>query len=402
MKRYVIIGSGPAGVTGAEAIRHHNPTGEVLILSLERSPFYYRTDLDLLVGGRMTLEQMFVHPPEFYKDRQIDVRLEQMVVAVHPERNSVRLSTGEEIEYDALLIAAGAKPIVGNWPGVDTEGVVTVRTLEDAQALVGRASVSRRAVVVGGGLVGLILAEALHRRGLELTLLVREPQLWWPVLDGPASDILRRKLEAEGNTVRTEEEVVEFVGEQALRAVKTSKGNVLEVDLAVVAIGVRPNVEFLRDTAVKVDRGVLVNEYLQSSIPNIYAAGDVAQAFDLVQHAHRVNTSWANAENQGNIAGTNMATSKAITFTGGIAANTEIVYGIPFTALGLTNPLDGSYQVLATEQKEVNIYRKLVTKDGRLVGALLVGRSRQVAKLQRLIEEGVDITATGEQLLAEA
>lgn len=199
MTRYVIVGGGPAGVSAANAIRSKDSDGSLTLLDSDQDIPYYRTELDTYIAGTTPEAELPLHPEAFYHDQRIDLRLRTLVVRLRPSECMVDLEDGSSVEYDTLLLAPGSRPLQGAWPGAEVPGLMTIRTWDDAREVIRRlGETSRPVVVVGGGVLGLILAEGVHERGRPVKLLEREPTLWAPLLDGSASRLIKKGLEAAG------------------------------------------------------------------------------------------------------------------------------------------------------------------------------------------------------------
>lgn len=389
MTRYVIVGGGPAGVSAATAIRSQDSNGSLVILDRDRDLPYYRTELDTYIAGTTPEAELPLHPEPFYLDQRIDLRLRTAVARLRPAGRSVDLEDGSSVEYDALLLAPGSRPLRGSWPGADLPGVMTVRTWDDAREVIRRAGeTSRPVVVVGGGVLGLILAEGIHQRGKGVTLLEREPTLWAPLLDEPASAVVRKGVEEAGVAVGLGEEVAEISAESGrVVGVRTSRGRRLETELIIVAIGARPDLGFLEGSGVRVDRGILIDHEFRTNVPGIFAAGDAAQAYDPLTGFFRVVTSWNNAMEQGRLAGLSMANAST-PYRGVIVSNSEGFFGIRVAVLGLTQTGAKALTVLRGRNDEKGLYRKLVLREEKLIGALLVGNVSGEGMMKKFVLEG--------------
>lgn len=393
MTRYVIVGGGPAGVSAATAIRTKDSDGSLVILDRDRDIPYYRTELDTYIAGTTPETELPLHPEPFYREQRIDLRLRTVVARLRPAERKVDLEDGSSVDYDALLLAPGSKPLRGSWPGADVPGVMTVRTWDDAREVIRRiGETSRPVVVVGGGVLGLILAEGIHQRGKRVTLLEREPTLWAPMLDEVASGLVRQGLEAAGVEVGLGEEVAEVsVDSGTVGGVRTSRGRRLETQLVVVAIGVRPDLGFLEGSGVRADRGILIDHEFRTNVPGVFAAGDAAQAYDSITGMFRVVTNWNNAMEQGRLAGLSMANAPT-PYKGVMVSNSEGFFGIRVAVMGLTQTGAKAVKVLTGRNEEKGLYRKLVLRQDKLVGALLVGNVSGEGMMKKLILEGRPLT----------
>src|SRR5437867_844770 len=389
VKRYVIIGGGPAGVSAATAIRAMDGDGEVLIFDRDQDLPYYRTELDTYIGGSTSDADMPLHPAAYYHEQRIVVRLRAVVTKLQPSERWVELDGGERVSYDALLLAPGSFPLTVNWPGDGVAGVTTMRTWEDARGLIRRIKETKRpVVVVGGGVLGLILAEGIRQRGRPVVLLEREPRLWAPVLDETSSELIRQALTQAGIEVLLGQEIVELHGTGGLVAdVRTSKSRRLETELVVVAIGVRPDIGFLQGSGIRTDRGIFIDHEFRTNVREVFAAGDAAQGYDPVSGLFRVATNWNNATEQGKLAGAFMA-GGGDPYRGVILSNSETFCGLRVSVLGLTQLSSSGTVVLSGRDQAKGIYRKLVLRQDKLVGAILVGNTSGEGMMRRMIIEG--------------
>ena len=389
MKRYVIIGGGPAGVSAATVIRAKDPDGEILLFDRDQDLPYYRTELDTYIGGSTSDADMPLHPSTYYQEQHIVLRLRAVVTKVQPPERWVELDGGERVSYDALLLAPGSFPLTVNCSGDRVSGVTTMRTWEDARRLIRRIEETKPpVVVVGGGVLGLILAEGIRQRGRPVVLLEREPRLWAPVLDETSSELIRQALAQAGIEVSLGEEVVQINGANGrVAGASTSKGRRLDTELVVVAIGVRPDIGFLQGSGIRTDRGILIDHEFRTNVREVFAAGDAAQGYDPVSGLFRVATNWNNAMEQGKLAGAFMA-GGGDPYRGVILSNSETFCGLRVSVLGLTQLSAPGTVVLIGRDQDKGIYRKLVLCQDKLVGAILVGNTSGEGLMRRMIVEG--------------
>ncbi len=382
---YVIIGNGGAGVRAAETIRNRDREGKITIIDRESHRCYYRMMLPDYISGWKSRDSIYVVPEDFYEKNGIDFMSSIVVQEVNPDKRQVLLQDGKVLDYDRLLIASGARPRILNIPGIGSSGVVTLRTLDQAEEIIALGSQAKEGVVLGGGLLGVELARAFNEMGLKTRYLIRENRFWPQMLDKVGSSIVERKLEEKGIEILKEEVIEEIEENQGkVKGVITSQGRYLEAQLVGLAVGIVLNIEFLEGSGISTDSGILVNQRLESNLEGIYAAGDVAQAYDLVHGEHRVNTSWMNAQRQGTIAGINMSGGEEI-LEGSIPFNLINIYGIPVVCMGLDLPSGEGYEVLTGDYPRGNLYKKYVLKDDLLVGATLIGDIREARILEKMI-----------------
>ncbi|MEJ2069220.1 MAG: FAD-dependent oxidoreductase [Syntrophobacterales bacterium] len=369
--RHVIIGNGAAGNAAAVAIRHQDPAPELLILSDEPQSAYYRPLITNLLAGGPATDISFSESQGALLPGEC--RLGARVAALDAASQTITLENGEEYGYDRLLLATGAAALVPDIPGWTGSGTFVMRTLADAEIVARAAATAKTALILGAGRVGLKAAMALQQRGLEVTVVEQDPHLAPMQFDQEASDILEKALSDLGLRLIFQQTVTEVrrAGERLTGAV-LADGRVLEAELMVAAVGVRPKVELARQAGLAVNEGIIVDSRLCTSASEVYAAGDVVETTDIVTGHRMVSGLWTNAVEMGRLAGSNMA-GAALEYPGAIAVlNSLEVAGIPTVAVGLTQPPpDPGYQVYQSHRG--SDYRKLVCRDNVLMGALLVG-----------------------------
>ncbi len=408
--RHVIIGSSAAGVAAAETIRKLDPNSEILMISEETGLPYSRCLTPEFLAGRLPEERLRIRPKDFYVRNGILAVLGYRVTAVLPEEKAVILNDGRRINYHKLLIATGSSTAFPPIPGIDNQGVFGLRSLADAKALLEAARGARRAVVIGAGPVGLEAAYALYERGIEVTVVERFPRILFQQLDEEASGILARDLQAEGVRILTGRGVKEIVGPSLWSRLfgKTGKGVILDsgeklkAEIIVVATGTRPNTGLVKGSAIVVNRGIRVNGFMETTVPGVYAAGDVAETTDAVSGVTGLSPIWPNAVAQGKVAGYNMAGKpRELSLKIGMQNAMEFRM-VPAIAVGITNPAGEDYQELKVHRPEENLYRKLVFQGNLLRGMILVGDIEQAGVLAALIKNKVNVSKFKNRLLEKS
>jgi NAD(P)H-nitrite reductase large subunit len=401
--KIIIIGNGPSGVKAAETIRKFNDKSELTLISKEKHLFYFRRNLPWFIAGKFSEEKLIAKKPEFYLKNDINQVLGKTIEKIFIKEKEVLLNSGEKIKYDKLLIASGAAPVTGGWKNLNFKGVFTLRTLDDAKAIKEYMEKTNEAVIVGGGLLGLNMAEVLSKKDLKVHILQRGLKLSPQMLDFEVSNFIKSKLEEKNIEVNFNEELIEIKGENGvLSEVETSKGRKIRCQMLIIAIGVTPAIKFLKETEVKTDKGVLTNGYMKTNIEDIYAAGDVAQVYTRLKAQYLIYTSWASALEQGETAGFNIINQNKKSYLG-VSSNIEFIFGIPVASIGLSNPInEDKYKSLIKNELNKGSYLKIVLENGKIVGGLLVGKEAEKADLiKELIKQQVDVSKYEKKLLKE-
>jgi len=390
--RYVIAGNGATAVMAADALVKEEPGSTIEIYGDESYLAYRRPQIPAFLAGEVELERMLMHSQAWYDERGIAVHRDAHVEALDPGAGQIHLAGGEKVPYDRLLLAVGSRSFVPPIMGTDQPGVFTLRTVEDAMAIREYAQNRRRAVVIGGGLLGLEAARSLRALGLEVTVLEVYGWLLPRQLDRPGAEILTGIIEGMGIHVLTGA-ALECVSEkECVSGVRLKDGRGLEAEVVLISTGVRCRLELAREAGLEVNRGVVVDGHLRSSAEGIYAAGDVAE------FEGRVYGILPAVWDQAPIAAANMAGREAV-YTGTIPSTTLKVVGLDLTSVGEVNPEGEAFEELRRSEPEAARYVKVVLRDGRLVGAILLGDRRRVRMFKGLIDKEADVSTYAERLL---
>ena len=381
--RVVILGSGIAGLAAAEGLRGVAPDARIVLISKEPTLPYYRLNLTRYLAGEITRGDLPVHSEDWYHEQRIELRQGIEATQLDLDARTVELRDGERLPFDRLVLATGAHPFVPPIPGADRDGVVSLRTIEDADLILGAVGSGRRCLCIGGGLLGLETAGALARRGADVTVLESHGSLMPSQLDPRAGALLAAHLGKIGVKLRSAVHVRELTGDRQVAGVALEEGGSVAGELVILATGVRSSTHLARQAGLTVKKGVVVDQCLCTSHPSVLAAGDIAE------HLGVLYGNWSVAQSQGGIAGRNAA-GLAMEFGGVPRSHTLKVLGIEAFSIGQFLPLDGSYRVFAVEAD--GTYQSFVFRDGLLVGANLLGTAALAGVLKKTIESKTDFS----------
>ncbi len=408
--KHLILGNGPAGVVASETLRRLAPADDILMVGHEDAPPYSRMAIPYLLEENIDEAGTWLRKDPAHFERLCIHQLRGRAVALNTDKRTVLFDDGHFEGYDRLLIATGSHPVRPPIPGVDLPEVQTCWTLADARAIAAHARPGARVLQLGAGFIGCIIMEALAKRGVQLTVVEMGDRMVPRMMTPKAGGMIKRWVEDKGIRVVTSAGVQRIdrgseVGADAPLSVSLSTGERLDCDLLIVAAGVAPNVGFLEETSVHVAKGVLVDAQMQTSVPGIFAAGDVAEAPDLFTGAHLVAAIQPNAADQARIAATNMARGGAAGETalkGVLAINVLDTLGLISSSFGQwwgEKPEAGGSGVEMVDEARYR-YLSLQFRDDVLVGATSIGLTQHVGALRGLIHGQVKLGAWKDRLLA--
>lgn len=403
--RYVIIGGSVAGISAAKEIRENDSSGEIVMISGEKSGPYFRPMIPLLIAGQKS-EEDILYPEDQLPGKSINA-ICGTVIEVDAKKKEVLLASGERLAFDTLLIATGGAPLKPAIPGLEGEGVYPLRSMAHAIQIRDAVPTAVSAVVIGGGLVGIKAALALREQAIssgktprEVTVIETLPEILSGRLDRRGAEIIRAAVMQQGISVLTGENVSEVVRRQsAVSGVKLSSGRTIKTDLVIVAAGVKPDIAYLKNSGIQTNRGVLVNELLQTNIADVYAAGDAVEGEDLVTGQTVVSGLWTNAVEMGRTAGMNMA-GRNVKYPGFLSVmNAAELAGIPFVSVGVIEPGIG-YKTIIHDRDYG--YSKLVFKDDFLEGAIFVRDLKNAGIYTNLIKNRIPVTRLKDKIARRA
>ncbi|OQY90643.1 MAG: hypothetical protein B6D38_02630 [Anaerolineae bacterium UTCFX1] len=413
--KYAIVGSGVSGIATIEAIRSVDRSGEVVMIGDDPHGFYSRPGLAYYLTGELHDKALYPRTSDEY--RQMNFRyVKGRVKGVLREARVLELENQTSIAYDRLLIATGAQALPLEAPGANLEGVFKLDHMEDAKRILKHARRGKMAVVVGGGITALELVEGLLARGMNVHYLLRGDRYWSGVLDEHESKIVEARLQVEGVTLHHHAEVIEVMGKKnRVIGARLLDGRTLTCDMVAYAIGIRPRLELAIQAGLAVDRGILVNEFMQTNDPHIFAAGDVAQVYDPAVGRSILDSLWGPARQQGYAAGLNMA-GKTTAYIKAPPFNVTRLAGLTTTIIGavggghdkdLIGIARGDSEtwrslpdaLVAQSGFDVN-HLRLMVGEQRLLGAVVMGDQTLSYPLQKIVSERIDISSIREKLLA--
>ncbi|MBY8985527.1 MAG: NAD(P)/FAD-dependent oxidoreductase [Candidatus Lokiarchaeota archaeon] len=368
-------------------LRGLDPKGEVLIISNENYQFYKRSKILSFVSANCSEDDLFLKGKTFYDDHNINF-IHGHVERVLPNSKQVLLKDGKKYSYDFLLIASGGNPLVLPWKGVDLKGVSTLYSLDDAKRIAEQAKDAENVVVIGGGSIAMKVIQNFRKMDLNITIVEKASHLWPIGFDRKIARIVEKRIKENGIQIYLNEEVVEFRGDnEKLTHVILKSGREINADLAIITIGTKPNVEFLNDTDVKVDQGVIVDSNLRTTIPTIFAAGDVAQIYDPLYNIPMLHATWGNAKKQGRIAAINMTGGK-LKYKGAISIQSIKIFGFKAIAVGITHSKK-NFDEISWISFEKEQCRKFVLRKNKLIGAIVLGKDINKKILKPLLKNAV-------------
>lgn len=381
IRKLVILGAGIAGLTAAEHARMYSPEVEITLISREPVLPYYRLNLTRFLAGEVTEEELYIQHQEWFNERNIAYVTGEANL-LDREAKQVVLRDGSRHGYDRLILTSGSHPFIPPIPGITRAGVTVLRTLKDAKAIQQQLVKGMKVACIGGGLLGLEIAGALSRHGVNVTVLEGYGWLLPRQLPEPAGKLLVQHMEQQGINIRCGVQVKELVGDESVHAIRFAEGDDLPVDLVVIAAGVRPNSHLARQSGLKVETGVVVDDMMQTSDPDILAAGDITE------HLGVLYGIWPASFAQGVVAGSN-AVGGQLEFAKMPPSNRIKVLDIELFSIGQIHPEDAS-----TRQVELSAdgtYKCLFCHDGKVVGAVLYGDTDAAGPVKEAVESRAQI-----------
>ncbi len=393
--RYVIIGGSASAISAVEAIRSIDPSSHIDLFSDEATPLFSRVLLPYYIAEELSKPLLNFRSADFFEQNRVTPHIGVRIQEISASSKVVQSETGEHTPFDKLLLAIGGNPIIPSIPGVDKEGISPLKTMADAERIYHLQG--QKAVVIGAGSVGVETSISFRRRGMEVSLIEQLGHVLPTVFDEEAASIVRKRIESLGIKTYTGEKAIQFKGNGHVKSVVTDAREI-ECDIVVLAVGIKPAIELGQKAGIEIGSlgGIKVDNTMMTSVADIYAAGDVVETYDISRDTNWINAIWPCAAEQGRIAGLNMAGQKT-PYEGSFRRNSIGNFiGVPAISIGITHtdvctecaPADQFQEV---KGKTKDTYRKLILKNGRLVGAILVGQTLKSGLLGTLLKRKVNV-----------
>jgi nitrite reductase (NADH) large subunit len=389
-QRQLIIGNSAAALNAVKAIRENNSTDPITLVSAEKHYAYSPVLLPYYVSKKIKRSALFLADQKFYQQNGVELILGNPATKVDPQNRQVQLASNDILEYDNLLIATGSSPKALGIPGEGLAGVFTLKTVDDADKLVKAAAGMKDIVIIGGGLIGLQAANALYAAGRNIRIVIGSRQPLSRNVDPSCAENICQGIRECGMTILFETHAESIEKAKNKLSVTLSSGQNLEADAVIIGKGVSANMQIVAESEIAVNYGIIVDETMRTNVPNVFAAGDVAEGLNLITGQRQVIATWPNACSQGRTAGINMTggTDK----NEGLSSNICGFLGSAVASVGITNPENDDFEEVVADEPAKGRYRKLVwNKKDELVGAVLMGTVADIGVISNLIRKRVKI-----------
>jgi NAD(P)H-nitrite reductase large subunit len=376
MDPYVIVGNGVTGINAVEAIRARGDSTPIVLFTDQECAFYSRPSLYYIMLGRIEFEDAWARPTDFYDRNGVELRCGATASKVDPEAHTLELTGGETVTYSRLLLAAGTSGRVLPWAAQDLRGIVTLNTLVDVVQIAELLGDSKGAVVVGGGLTSIELVEVCRHWGVPTTFVMRDDRFLGKQLTHDEAELIQARLRAGRVDVRTQEEIAEVTGKEGrvARAV-TGSGDEIACDVAACTVGIVPNTGLAEDAGGETDRGMVVDDHMRTTLPDVYSAGDCAQVRGADGKPQRSELLWYVAADMGRVAGANMSGGEEV-YRRRVFLNAAEFCGLDFCGVGSIVPGQPDVEEVVIRDEDAEGSIRLVMRDGVLIGACFIGDTR--------------------------
>jgi len=392
---YLIIGSGIAGYNALKELLQLKPNSKIIMVSSDKYYPYDRPPLSKdYLRGKLEKDMLFFESDDFYKRDNLEVILNKSVERIDTGSKEAILSDGNTISFNKALITTGGRPRKLNIPG--SENALYLRTLDDSDKIREAAGKSKNALIIGAGFIGVEVASSLTTLGVKTTVVEVMPYIWNTFVDEKVSRVIQQYLESKGISFILNDSLKEIQGKNAI----TSNSRRLETDMLLIAVGITPNVELAKESGIQVDNGIIVNEYLETSAKDIYAAGDIANIFDPREGRRKRIEHWNNAEYTGKLAARNMAGNReAYNFISSIWSD---IFDIHIESAGETRNYD-EYVIRGKFESQRPRFSVIYLKGGTIKGYLAINRNvKEIVALNKLIQKQVEVSSKKDKLVEES
>jgi len=412
--KYLIIGGGVAGTTTAETLRQNDKDGSIAIISDESHLFYSRIMLSKpnFFLEKIPFDKIWLKKKEWYEENKIEFLGGEIATKLDGQQKTVELKSGKILKYQKLLLATGGEARPWPLPNADKKGICYVRDLDEAKDLMENVKTAKQAIAVGSGFVSFEMCEMMRLAGLEVTLIMREPYYWYPLLDEESSKMIEEAMIKGGVKILRNNEVCEIIGNENIEGVILKDGTKIDCQLALIGIGLVCNLDWLKEAGVEINKGIVANEYLETNVTDIYTAGDVAEFKDLVLGERIQLGNWVNAQMQGRVAANNMIASNG---------STSLTTRKPFrfvsfytaTGFGLNIAMSGDvrvkpeYKIIKRGSPDIHsndhldvvgFARIIVDGNDEIIGATFINRTQDMSVINKLIESDFKVSGHKSEL----
>jgi NAD(P)H-nitrite reductase large subunit len=387
---YLVIGGGVAGTTAAETVRANDAAGTICIVNDEPHPLYSRVMLSKPEWflGKISFDHIWLKTLAWYTEKRITYLGGVRAVKLLPDKKQVHLSNGLELEYGKLLLALGTSVRRWSIPGADKKGIYYLRTLDDGQAVVEAVKTKKHPVTVGGGFISFEMDDLFRLANLPVTHLLRESYYWEPLIDEASGHMIEDALTKAGVTLKKNVEAKAVLGDESVEELELSNGDRIPCDMAMVGIGAAPVLDWLKDSGLDMQRGIRANKYLETNLPDVWAAGDAAEYEDVLLEESIELGNWVNATEQGRTVGANMAgTKKEFVF---VSFYTTQGMGISIAFVGDVRVLPDR-TIVKRGSPESGSYARIIVAHDEVEGATMINRTGDLTKLAKLIRTNMKV-----------
>ena len=395
--KYLIIGGGVAGVTAAETIRAKDPTGTIAIVSDEPYLLYSRVMLSKpnFFLGKVPFDQVWLKGEKWYKEKNVTFLGGKSVTSIDSRTKKIGLGGGTSIGYERLLIAVGTSTRRSTVPGAEKKGVHYLRSLDDGKGIMENIKSAKQAVTVGGGFIGFEMADLMQLAGLKTTVVLREPYFWSPVLDEPSGMLIENAMKKSGVEIIHSNEIVEITGGDSVEGVIFKDGTKLACQIVIFGIGTVSRLEWVKSAGIAVNRGIIANEFMETSVKDIWTAGDICEYKDLLLEENVQMGNWVSAHEQGRIAGLGMVGKRdAFRF---VSFYTTQGFGLTVAFVGDTAP-GTDREIIPRGSPESGSYARIIIRNGEVEGATLINRTQEMGTISKLIEKNLNVSTKNLEL----